>query len=414
MGEARSALATWMQVAAQPPCPAAIPAIPGPRHGDAPFILSPHDPNTLYAGLNELFKNADRGDHWRSLGDLTTRTDRRTLEIMGQKPDSFTLSLDDGIPYWPTISAVAESPFTPGVLYVGTDDGQVQVSKDDGRTWANVTSRIPGLPQMAWINSLHASKHRDGRVFLAANNYRNDDYANHLWRSDDHGSTWTSVAGDLPANRVARTLRDDPCNPDVLYLGTEFGVFWSWNGGANWVELRGGLPTVAVNDLLVHPRDNDLVLATHNRGVWILDQANALQEMTPAVAGRASHLFSVEPSEEVRYRAHTGNMIFEGANPPAAAILDYRIQDEGTEVPLTVHDATGAQVAKVQGTGHRGINRALWTCATQLASRASGLRSSVEAWMGPLTADHASQKAFFAETLATLTREWEGVRGRVR
>jgi photosystem II stability/assembly factor-like uncharacterized protein len=499
-----------------------------PGNWDAPFILSPHDPSTLYAGLNELFKSTDRGDTWRSLGDLTTKTDRRTLQIMGQEPDSFTLSLDDGIPYWPTLSAIAESEHAPGVLYVGTDDGQVQVSRDDGRTWTDVTSRIPGLPKMAWINSLHASKHRDGRVYLAANNYRNDDYSNYVWRSDDHGMTWTSVAGDLPAGRVARTLRDDPRNPDVLYLGTELGVFWSWNGGTNWVELRSGLPTVAVNDLLVHPRDNDLVLATHNRGIWILDQANALQEMTPAVAAEASRLFSIEPAEEVRYReerAHTGNMIFEGANPPAAAILDYWVRDEGTEVSITVHDAAGAQVAKVQGTSHRGINRALWDLrhawpgeaapsdrrgappsgplvvpglytvrlaaggvtteqvvrvkedprladvdptirarwtqdlvditATlsgaqararevaeavrkldageakpgasvaakvrdldrelgELVSRASGLRSAAEAWMGPLTADHESQKAFFAEMLATLTREWEGVRGRVR
>ncbi len=499
-----------------------------PGNWDGPYIISPHEPSTLYAGLDELFKSMDRGDSWRSLGKLTTKTDRRTLEIMGQRPDSFTLSLDDGIPYWPTITAVAESEFTPGTLYVGTDDGQVQVTRDDGRTWTNVTSKVRGLPQMAWINGIHPSKHKDGRVFLVANNYRNDDYANYVWRSDDHGASWTSVVGDLPANRVARTLREDPRNPDVLYLGTEFGVFWSWNGGANWVELKSGLPTVAVNDLLVHPRDNDLVLATHNRGIWILDQANALQEMSAEVVAKASHLFSVEPAEQVRYReerAHTGNMIFEGANPPAAAILDYWLRDEGTAVSITVHDATGAQVATVRGTTQRGINRALWdlrhawpgeapaagrrgappsgplvvpglytvrltaggvtteqvvrvkedprladvdptirakwtqdlleiteTLAGaqargrevaeavrklnagestpgasgaakvrdlnrefgELASRASGLRSAAEAWMGPLTADHASQKAFFAGMLATLTREWEGVRGRVR
>jgi len=285
---------------------------------------------------------------------------------------------------------------------------------------------------------------------------------------------------------------------------------------------------VAVNDLLIHPRDNDLVLATHNRGIWILDQANALQELDDEVAASASHLFSIEPAEQVRYReerAHTGNMIFEGANPPAAAILDYWIRDEGTAVSLTVHDARGNLVATVAGTGHRGVNRALWdlrhawpdTAASagrrggrasgplvvpglftvrlaaggvtseqvvrvkedprlaeldptlrarwtrdlleitetlagaqarsrevaeavrkldageakpgasvtakvhdlnrefgELVSRASGLRSSAEAWMGPLTADQTSQKEFFRETLETLTREWEGVRGRVR
>lgn len=334
-----------------------------PGNWDGPYIISPHDNHTLYAGLNELFKSTDRGDTWHALGDLTTRTDRRTLPIMEQEPDSFVLSLDDGIPYWPTLTAIAESEFTPGVLYVGTDDGQVQVSMDDGRNWTNVTDRVPGLPEMAWINGIHPSKHRDGRLFLVANNYRNDDYANHLWRSDDHGRSWVSIVGDLPAERVARTVREDPRNPDVLWLGTEFGAFWSWNGGANWVELRSGLPTVAVNDLVIHPRDNDLVLGTHSRGIWILDQVNALQEMSESVARTASHLFTVEPAEQVRYRperAHTGNMIFEGENPPAAAILDYWLRDEGTPVSIVVHDLQGREIAEVAGTTRRGINRALW------------------------------------------------------
>ncbi|HSG09012.1 MAG TPA: hypothetical protein VLA36_11690 [Longimicrobiales bacterium] len=334
-----------------------------PGNWDGPFIISPHDPNTLYAGLNQLFRSSDRGDTWHSLGDLTSGTDRRTLEIMGQRPDSFTLSLDDGIPYWPTLTAVAESEFTPGELYVGTDDGHVRVSRDGGLRWHDVVGAIPGLPEMAWINGVQASKHVDGRVYLVANNYRNDDYGNYVWRSDDHGSSWTSITGDLPEARVARTVREDPRNADVLYLGTEFGVFWSWNGGANWVELRAGLPTAAVNDLLVHPRDNDLVLATHGRGVWILDQVNALQEMTPAIAASPAHLFSIEPAEQIRYRgerAHTGNMIFEGENPPAAALIDYWLGDEGADVAVTVHDLAGQQVASVRPTSHRGVNRVQW------------------------------------------------------
>lgn len=499
-----------------------------PGNWDGPFIISPHDPNTLYAGLNELFRSADRGDSWTSLGDLTSGTDRRTLEIMRERPDSFTLSLDDGIPYWPTITAIAESEFTPGELYVGTDDGQVRVTRDGGGTWRDVHGAIPGLPEMVWINGVHASKRVDGRVYLVANNYRNDDYGNYLWRSDDHGNTWTSITGDLPADRVARTVREDPRNPDVLYLGTEFGAFWSWNRGANWVELRGGLPTVAVNDLLVHPRDNDLVLATHGRGVWILDQVNALQEMTPAIAAEPAHLFSLEPAEQVRYRgerAHTGNMIFEGENPPAAALIDYWLRDEGTDVTVTIHGTDGVQVASVRSTTHRGMNRVQWdlrysvvaaeaaaprggfgraqggplvepglytvrltsggsiseqvvrvkedprfnqdplvrnrwtqslreisdvlTAAqrtaqevhqavrrldegearapanaatkirdldrefSELVSRLANLRGSVEGWVGPLSADQASQKQFLSDMLPTLSGEWEAVRGRV-
>lgn len=334
-----------------------------PGNWDGPFIISPHDNNTLYAGLDRLFKSTDRGDHWTSLGDLTTGTDRRTLEIMGQRPDSFTLSLDDGIPYWPTLTAVAESEFTPGVLYVGTDDGQVQVSTDDGATWTNVTAALPGAPEMMWVNGIHASKSVPGRVYVAANNYRNDDYGNYAWRSDDDGRTWTSIVGDLPAERVVRVVKEDPRNPDVLYMGTEFGAYWSWNGGKNWVELRGGLPTVAVNDLVVHPRDNDLVLGTHGRGVWILDQINALQEMTPDIAASPAHLFTLEPAEQIRYRgerAHTGNMFFAGANPPPGAIVDYWLGEADAEVALTVHDASGARVATLNATAEAGMNRVIW------------------------------------------------------
>jgi hypothetical protein len=335
-----------------------------PGNWDGPFIISPHDGSTLYAGLNELFKSTDRGDTWVSLGDLTTGTDRRSLVIMDQAPDSFTLSLDDGIPYWPTLTALAESEFTPGVLYAGTDDGQVQVSLDDGANWRVVTAGMPGVPEMMWVNHVHASKSRDGRVYVAANNYRNDDYENYLWMSEDNGRSWSSIVGDLPPSRVVRAVREDPRNPDVLWLGTEFGVFWSWNRGTNWVELKGGLPTVPVNDLVVHPRDNDLVLGTHARGIWILDQVNALQEMTPQIARSVGHLFSIEPAEQIRYRgekAHTGNMIFEGENPPEGAILDFWVGAEGASMAFSVLDADGETVAHFEEERpSRGMNRTVW------------------------------------------------------
>ncbi|MDA0327946.1 MAG: hypothetical protein O2958_02875 [Gemmatimonadetes bacterium] len=346
-----------------------------PGNWDGPFIISPHDTNTLYAGLNELFKSTDRGDSWTSLGDLTTGTDRRTLVIMDQAVDSFVLSLDDGIPYWPTLTAVAESEFTSGILYAGTDDGVVQVSRDDGATWRNVTAAMPGVPEMVWVNQVHASKSVAGRVYVAANNYRNDDYSNYLWRSEDDGRSWRSISGGLPAERVVRAVREDPRNPDVLYLGTEMGLFWSWNGGTDWTELKGVLPTVAVNDLVVHPRDNDLVLATHGRGIWILDHINALQEMTPAIAASAAHLFGVERAEQIRYRgekAHTGNMIFEGDNPPSGAIFDYWSRAEGTQAQFAIFNAAGAQVAALDDTANRGVNRLVWDLRHSATDGSSG------------------------------------------
>jgi photosystem II stability/assembly factor-like uncharacterized protein len=334
-----------------------------PGNWDGPFIISPHDNETLYAGLNELFKSTDRGDTWTSLGDLTSGTDRRGLVIMDQAADSFVLSLDDGIPYWPTLTAMAESEFSSGVLYAGTDDGMVQVSMDDGANWRIATSAMPGAPELMWVNQVHASKSVAGRVYIAANNYRNDDYENYLWVSEDDGASWRSIVGDLPLERVVRTVREDLRNPDVLYLGTEMGAFWSWNRGRNWVALKGGLPTVAVNDLVVHPRDNDLILATHGRGIYILDQINALQEMTPTIAESVVHLFSVQPAEQIRYRgekAHTGNMIFEGENPPRGAIFDFWSASDETAAEFTVFDASGTRVSTISAEGMRGMNRASW------------------------------------------------------
>lgn len=334
-----------------------------PANWDGPYIISPHDNNTLYAGTARLWKSTDRGDTWTSLGDLTTGTDRRSLVIMDQAVDSFVLSLDDGIPYWPTLTAVAESEFVAGVLYAGTDDGLVQVSMNDGATWTDVTAAMPGVPEMIWVNQIHASPSVPGRVYVAANNYRNDDYDNYLWRSDDNGRSWRSIVGDLPAERAVRVVREDPRNPDVLYLGTELGAFWSWNGGQNWVELRGGLPTVAANDLVVHPRDNDLVIATHGRGIYILDQINALQEMTPQIARSSAHFFSVEPAEQIRYRsekAHTGNMIFEGENPPAGVIFDFWSASEDRPVQFMILDADRMGVAEMSHVAGRGMNRVVW------------------------------------------------------
>ncbi|MDH5234080.1 MAG: hypothetical protein OEW77_03910, partial [Gemmatimonadota bacterium] len=311
---------------------------------------------------NILWKSTDRGDTWTALGDRTKGIDRRTLPIMGTLPMAATRSLDDGIPYWPTVSTIAESPRRRGVLWVGTDDGNVQRSGDDGANWSELSSRLPGLPRGAWINGIEPSRHADGRVYVVVNNYRNGDFANYVYRTDDDGRTFTRIDGALPAGRVARTLREDLVNPDLLFLGTEFGLFWSNDRGATWAELRGGMPLVAVNDLTIHPRENDLILATHGRGVWILDQMNALRELTPAVAEKAMHLFTSRPAEQIRYRnvlAHVGDVFYEGANPPAGAIVDFWLK-AADSATVTFHGAGGGEVARIRVAGHAGLNRVVW------------------------------------------------------
>jgi len=346
-----------------------------PANWDGPFLLSPHDPRTIYAGTSILWKSTDQGRSWTGLGNLTTGVDRRTLPIMGQLPTAETLSLDDGIPYYPTLTTIAESPLEAGVLFIGTDDGNVQVSRNDGANWTEVSGGMPGLPEHAWINGVEASRFAPGRVYVTANNYRNDDYGNYLYRSDDYGESWRDITADLPPARVLRTLREDPRNPEVLYLGAEFGLYYSRNAGQGWTKLTGGLPTAAFNDLVIHPRDNDLILGTHGRGIWILDNINALQELTPEVLSARVHLFSMEPAEQIRYRSekgHGGDMIFRGTNPAPGALIDYWLGEEGGDVLLTILDADGTRVASVPAENSRGVNRVVWNLRHTLAAQPGG------------------------------------------
>ncbi len=336
-----------------------------PANWDGPYIISPHDHRTLYAGTNQLWKSTDRGDTWVSLGDLTTKVNRRELRIMGRRARDSTPSLDDGIPYYPTLTAIAESPLVRGVLYVGTDDGNLQVSRDDGKTWQNVIDRVPGAPRSPWINGLEPSRHAAGTVYLTIDNHRNDDYGNHVYRSTDYGQSWISIAGDLPPRRATRTLREDLRNPTVLYLGTELGLFYTNDGGRHWVELRGNMPTAAFNDLVIHPRENDLVLGTHGRGIWILDKINALQELTPQVLSSPAHLFTLEPAHQIRYSretGHTGDMIFRGPNPPSGAIIDYHLlsAEPKNRVSITIVGANGREVNRIDPDTTAGLNRVIW------------------------------------------------------
>jgi len=334
-----------------------------PANWDAPLVLSPHDTNTLYVGMQHLFTSRDGGRTWRSLGDMTTGVDRSTLPLMGRKPSEATLSLDDGVPYFPGITALAESPRVPGLLYVGTDDGRFRVSRDGGRTWRDAQNGFPGLPKDSWFAGVEPSRHAAGTVYVTVDNHRSNDFANYVYRSTDYGTTWTRIEGDLPPNRVARTIREDARNARLLYLATEFGVFVSPNTGANWLPLRLNMPLMPFNDIALHPRDNALVLASHARGIWVLDQLNAVQELTPEVATAPVHMFSLQPAHQIRttnLRPHAGEMVFRGENPANGALIDYWVRDENAALQLTVHDSTGRLVQTLAPTAKRGVNRVVW------------------------------------------------------
>lgn len=333
-----------------------------PANWDGPFFISAHNPNKIYAGTNILWKSTDNGATWMEMGDLTTKTNRRELKIMDRRADTSTASLDDGIPYWPTLTAIAESRQQAGLLYIGTDDGQVQVSEDDGHTWTNVSDRLPGLPEMTWVNTIEVSPHDARTAFVAINNYRNDDFTNYLYKTTNGGKTWTSIVGDLPTDRVVRTMRQDQKNPNLLYLATEFGFYISTNGGKNWVQLKNNMPTLAFNDLVIHPTENDLVLASHGRGVWILDNLNPLQEF----AGNDQvQLFTPPTAEMINYArlgAHVGDMIFRGENPQAGAMIDYFLPQAVAkkDIKIRVKTMDGKLVRNLQADTLKGFNRIYW------------------------------------------------------
>ncbi len=335
-----------------------------PAGWDSPIVISPHNRNVLYAGMREVWKSVDRGTTWTSLGDLTTGIDRRSMAIMGQMPTDTTLSLDDGVSYFPSTTTISESPVAAGVLWAGTDDGNVQLSRDGGRTWKNVRANVPGVPARTWVAHIEASRTAAGTAYLAFDGHQADDFTNYLFRTTDFGATWTSISATLPADRVIRVIREDVRNRRVLYLGTQQGLFISADAGGSWRELR-GLPRLPIADLAIQPRDNDLVVATHARGIYILDNLNALQELTPNVPQSPAHLFTVEPAEMRRLtstKAHTGDMIFRGENPPNGAIIDYWLSAASVRdsIALTIHDARGVRVATVRPSVVAGVNRAVW------------------------------------------------------
>jgi photosystem II stability/assembly factor-like uncharacterized protein len=347
-----------------------------PANWDAPILISPHDRATIYAGAQHLFRSRDRGTSWQDLGDMTTGVDRSTLTIMGRRTTEATLSADDGVPYYPGITAIAESPRRQGVLYVGTDDGRLRVSTDEGKAWSDAQSRLPGLPASSWVAGIEASRHAEGTLYVVFDNHRSNDFKNYIYKSVDGGSTWTSIAGDMPAERVARTIREDARNPNLLYVGAELGLWISPNGGQNWIELKNNMPTLAFNDLVIHQRDNDLVLASHGRGIWILDSLSALQGLTPKTVESDITFFPVHTAEQVRYtnlKAHTGDMIFRGENPPNGAIIDYWLRRPVDDLALEVVDEKGQLVQTLRPTRTRGINRVIWNLRyADLPVRAGG------------------------------------------
>jgi photosystem II stability/assembly factor-like uncharacterized protein len=371
---------------------------------DAPFIISPHNSKRLYMASQFLYRTDDRGNAWRRISpDLTRQVDRNRLQVMGKiwGPDAVAKNTSTAL--YSNISAVAESPMKEGLLYVGTDDGLIQVSEDGGTTWRK-TDRLPGVPADAYVSRIRASQHDVGVAYVTLSNHQNGDFAPYALKTTDMGRTWTSINGDLPKRGGTFGFAEDHVDPNLLFIGTEFAAYASKDGGQHWLKIP-GVPVIKVADLAIQKRENDLVIGTFGRGVYIVDDYSTLRSLSADVVAKAATLFPARdallfvPTQNYggNGKAFQGEMLFGGDNPPYGAVFTYFLKDtpktlkqkrldaeraaeranqpiryptadelraeaseEGPALLLTVSDAGGKPVRTFNGTSSRGINRVAW------------------------------------------------------
>jgi photosystem II stability/assembly factor-like uncharacterized protein len=304
----------------------------------APLMISPHDPNTLYHAGETLFKTTDAGMHWEAISPDLTRNDRSKQQISG----GVVTKDDTGTEYYDTIFAIAESPLTKGLIWAGTDDGLIQLTRDGGKTWNNVTPK--DLPEWSRISQIDASPHDPGTAYVAVDRHQNDDLHPYVYKTSDYGKSWTKIVKGIPEVSFVRAVREDPKRKGLLYAGTETGVFISFNDGVEWRPLQLNLPTVPVHDLVV--KDNDLVLATHGRSFWILDDVSPLREYSDAIAQRPVNLYT--PAPAIRYHSGEGaRAVLAGRNPPAGAVIYYYLKAEPKgETTIEILDSLGTAVRR--------------------------------------------------------------------
>ncbi|HEY0874745.1 MAG TPA: hypothetical protein VGD94_14830 [Vicinamibacterales bacterium] len=334
-------------------------------HWDTPLMFSPHDHKILYTAANKVFRSTDRGLSWTVISDdLTDNQNRDEIETMGVKGSDVRFSRNDGIRDWPAIVSLAESPRRAGLLYAGTDDGNVAVTRDMGKTWTRVTDKFPGVPKGLFVSELVPSRFDEGTVYATFDGHRSNDFDTWIFVSTDYGQTWKSLNGNL-SGQVARTLIEDLKNPDVLYLGTETGIFVTLDRGLSWMRMKGNMPTVRVDEMVIHPRDNALVVGTHGRAIWVLDNLAPVQEMAAAQRSLTdATLFSTPPTAMYRRPARDrnyefwGDQTFFGENPPNAAVISWYLKKDVGNVAIRITDAAGRDVREISGNVLRNSNKA--------------------------------------------------------
>jgi photosystem II stability/assembly factor-like uncharacterized protein len=326
----------------------------------APIIMSPHNPNTVYFGGNVLFKTVDRGESWMIISpDLTTNDPVKISRDTGGLTRDAT-----GAENHCNIISISESPITPGVIWAGTDDGNVQITRDGGVTWSNMRSRVPGVPEGIWVSRVEASHFEEGTCYLTFDGHRSDNFKPYVFRTTDYGESWTDISANIPDGHSVYVIKEDLRNPNLLFVGTEFALFASLDGGDSWFRLMNGLPTVAIHDLVIHPRDNDLVAATHGRGIWILDDITALQQLSEEVVASDAFLFEARDVTQwlnISRGGSRGHHVYAGENPQGGAAINFYLKESPDgPVEIEISDVAGELTRSLRADGQTGINQVRW------------------------------------------------------
>jgi len=372
---------------------------------DSALIISPHSHTRLYFAANKLFRSDDRGDTWKAVsGDLTRQIDRNQLPVMGKVWPPDAVAKNQSTSFYGNIVSLAESPQKENLVYVGTDDGLIQVTQDGGAAWTRY-DKFPAVPEMTYVSRLAASHHDANTVYAAFDNHKNEDFKPYLLKSTDAGKSWTSIAGDLPENGPVLAFAEDPVNPNLLFAGTEFGAFFTIDGGKKWIQLKGGLPTIAVRDMVIQARESDLVLATFGRGFYVLDNIVPLRQVKPETLQQNAATFPVK--DALMYierhplggpkKSFQGDALYTADNPAFGATFTYYLKEKlktkkdkrheaekeaakkngatpypsndelraeaeepKPEVYLLVYDDSGAPIRRVNASGDEGFHRAAW------------------------------------------------------
>ncbi|MHC5066741.1 MAG: glycosyl hydrolase, partial [Planctomycetota bacterium] len=372
---------------------------------NSPIIISPHSHTRLYFAANYLFRSDDRGNSWQRVSDnLTARIDRNQLEVMGKVQSPDAIDKNRSTSTWGSVVNLSESPVDLGRLYVGTDDGLIQATTNGGESW-QAHGSFPGVPQTTYVSAVTASIHVGSRVFAAFDNHKRGDFKPYLLRSDDGGNNWQSIAGDLPERGSVYTVVEDHENPNLLFCGTEFGVFVTLDGGERWQQLKGGMPPIAVRDLEIQRRESDLVVGTFGRGIFILDDYSPLRSMSEEVLAKDAHIFPIKDSWLFVARrplggggqGFLGHSLYTAPNPPIGAVFTINVskkietrkqqrraaekkasdagepiryptweelraedRESSPRMLLTIRDAQGAVVRRISQSASTGLKRITW------------------------------------------------------